>query len=87
VEIKEKEFAKLHNDIRFKILAKLYEYNFTDQGEDTILVDINFIKSVGLNEFDKKNLLIGDIIYLHNKGLIEGNRQMGVPYPYRVHIA
>jgi hypothetical protein len=54
VEIKEKEFAKLHNDIRFKILAKLYEYNFTDQGEETILVDINFIKSLGLNEFDKK---------------------------------
>lgn len=86
VEIKEKEFAKLHNDIRFKILAKLYEYSFTDQGEDTILVDINFIKSLGLNEFDK-NLLIGDINYLHNKGLIEGNRQIGVPYPYRVHIA
>jgi hypothetical protein len=86
VEIKEKEFAKLHNDIRFKILAKLYEYNFTYHGDDTILVDINFIRSLGLNEFGK-NLVIGDINYLHHKGLIEGNRQIGVSYPYRVQIA
>jgi hypothetical protein len=85
VEIKEKEFAKLHNDIRFKILAKLYEYNFTYHGDDTILVDINFIRSLGLNEFGK-NLVIGDINYLHHKGLIEGNRQIGVSYPYRVQI-
>jgi hypothetical protein len=71
VEIKEKEFAKLHNDIGFKILAKLYEYNFTDHWEDTILVDINFVKSLELNEFDK-NLVIRDINYLHRKGLIKG---------------
>ncbi len=71
MEIKEKEFAKSHNDIRFKILAKLYEYNFTDHEKDTILVDINFIKSLRLNEFDK-NLVIGDINYLHHKDSLKG---------------
>jgi hypothetical protein len=85
VERKEKEFANLHNDIRFKILSNLYDYNFTDHEEHTIPVDINFTKSLGLNE-SYQNLVIGDINYLYDKGLIKGLRQIGVPYPSRVQI-
>jgi hypothetical protein len=40
VEGKEKEFANVHNDIRFKILSKLYDYNFTDHEDHTIPIDI-----------------------------------------------
>jgi hypothetical protein len=85
VDRKEKEFANLHNDIRFKILSKLYDYNFIGHGKHTIPVDINFTKSLGLNQSDQ-NLFIGDINYLYDKGLIEGLRQIGLPYPYRVQI-
>jgi hypothetical protein len=73
VEGKEKEFAKVHNDIRFKILSKLYDYNFTDHEDHTIPIDINFTKSLGLNE-SHQNLVIGDINYLYYKGLIKGLR-------------
>jgi hypothetical protein len=76
---------KLHNDIRFKILSKLYDYNFTDHEEHTIPIDINFNKSLGLNESDQ-NLVIGHINYLYDKGLIKAPRQIGVAYPYRVQI-
>jgi hypothetical protein len=86
VEGKKKEFAKLHNDIRFKILSKLYDYNFTDRPDHTIPVDINLTKSLGLNE-SHQNLVIGDVNYLYDKRLIKGLRQIGVPYPYHVHIA
>jgi hypothetical protein len=85
VERKKKEFAILHNSIRFKILSNLYDYNFTDHEEHTIPVDINSTKSLGLNE-SYQNLVIGDINYLYDKGLIKGLRQIGVPYPYRVQI-
>jgi hypothetical protein len=85
VEAKEKEFAKVHNDIKFKILSKLYDYNFTDHEDHTIPIDINFTKSLGLNE-SHQNLVIGDINYLYYKGLIKGLRQIGVPYSYRVRL-
>jgi hypothetical protein len=79
VERKYKEFAKLHDGIRFNILTKLYEYNFSDHKESTIPVDINFIKSVRLNESDQ-NFVLGDINHLDNKALIKGPRQVAVPY-------
>lgn len=85
VERTDKEFAKLHDDIRVKILTKLYEYNFTNHEEDTVLVDVDFVKSLGLQESDA-NVVIGDINYLDDKVLIEGPRQLGIPYPYRIQI-
>jgi hypothetical protein len=37
------ELLKLHDDVRFNILTELYQYNFGDRKESTILVDIDFI--------------------------------------------
>lgn len=85
VEQSEKELAKLHDDVRFKILTGLYDYYFGNKDEDTLLVDVNFVKSLGLTELDEIAVR-GDINYLYDIGLIEGFKQLGLSYPYRIKI-
>lgn len=85
VEQKEPEYAKLHYEIRFRILSRLYEHNFGDHQESTVLVDIRLVRSLRLKDSDQ-NLVYGDIIYLYDKGLIEGYKQVGMAYPFRINI-
>ncbi len=85
VESKEPEYANLHWNIRFKILSVLYNRHFSVGNEETIPVNPNIIR-----EFDSmninQNLILTNVIYLHQKKLITGYSMFGFAYPPRIKI-
>jgi hypothetical protein len=72
--------ALSHQGIRFNILHALYQKHYGGQPGHIQITD-EIIREAGLNNIDK-NLVIGDIIYLKDKHLINGTKTpLGDAYP------
>jgi hypothetical protein len=85
LERTQQDLAQLHDEIRSRILTRLKEHISGHHDEETIVIDRNFIQSLGLKD-SEFNLVAGELNYLEYQGRIEGYRQMGLAYPYRVKI-
>jgi len=73
-----------HTEIRFRILLFLYEKYYSGKpmhyfSRDTI------IKESGLAD-EEKNLVLGDMLYITSKKLVNATRSIGDPYPTDMYI-
>src|SRR5438132_63710 len=73
-----------HDEIRFRILHILYEKYYDGGLMRTYSIE-DVIKESGL-ETVERNLVLGDILYLKNKGFVNGDMQLGVPHPTAIGI-
>lgn len=85
VETIQTEKSNLHWNIRFRILAILYDDYFSDRINEPKLVNPNLVNELA-NLQVNKNLIFGDVIYLKEKYFISGYSMFGFHYPVRVKI-
>jgi hypothetical protein len=73
-----------HNEIRLKFLHTLYQKHYSPELLQPQVTE-NIIQESGLGDIDK-NHVAGDIVYLEEKGLINGSPVIGHKYSPNVRI-
>jgi hypothetical protein len=73
-----------HAEIRFNILHYLYQKHYSNELGHKQRID-KIIEGSGLQDIHR-NAIYGDVIFLLNKGLIEGKHYLGDSYPNHVKI-
>jgi len=73
-----------HDEIRFRILHDLYQKYYSGGLLRYYSTD-SVIKESGLGDIDI-NIVLGDVLYLKNKGLIRGMMVIGTAYPIQISI-
>lgn len=74
-----------HDEIRFRFLRVLYEKYYGGHAR-LPLNPTEIIKEAGLDSINQ-NLVNGDVIYLRDKGLVNGEYTLGPTLPYYVTIS
>lgn len=79
-----RKFIVDDNEIRFRILAFLKKQHFS--GKMMYFIDVEeVIRGSNLEDVDK-NQVLANILYLYDKDLVNGTRQLGVPHPTSIYI-
>lgn len=73
-----------YNGIRLRILNFLYQRHFDGQPMRYFELD-EIIREAGLED-ENRNVINGNALYLYDKKLVAGTRQMGVAHPTSLYI-
>jgi hypothetical protein len=73
-----------YNEIRLRILNFLYQQHFAGKAMRYCELE-DIVKEAGLEKEDP-NVINGNALYLYNKKLVVGTRQMGVAQPTSLYI-
>lgn len=73
-----------YNEIRLRILNFLYQQHFAGKAMYYFELE-NIVKEGGLENEDP-NVINGNALYLYNKKLVVGTRQLGIAHPTSLYI-